>query len=105
MTVCVPDGEGEGCGFASWVSSELGLELDVGMSAWRKGAKRPGWERLLARLESGESDGVCVWHVDRLFRQPKDLESQRPCQFPGHTNVPVCRKQRPKQQLGQRLQL
>ncbi|WP_233620544.1 recombinase family protein [Amycolatopsis sp. WAC 01416] len=52
----------------------LGLDLDDGMSAWRKGARRPGWERLLARLESGESDGVCVWHVDRLFRQPKDLE-------------------------------
>ncbi len=52
----------------------LGLDLDDGMSAWRKGAKRPDWERLLERLESGESDGVCVWHVDRLFRQPKDLE-------------------------------
>jgi hypothetical protein len=52
----------------------LGLDLDDGMSAWRKGARRADWEHLLSRLESGESDGVCVWHVDRLFRQPKDLE-------------------------------
>ncbi|WP_165777698.1 recombinase family protein [Amycolatopsis antarctica] len=33
-----------------------------------------GWERLLERVESGESDGIVVWHVDRLFRQPCDLE-------------------------------
>ena len=56
------------------LDGELGLDLDDGMSAWRKGARRPDWEQLLRRLESGESDGVCVWHVDRLFRQPKDLE-------------------------------
>ncbi|WP_163511390.1 recombinase family protein [Fodinicola acaciae] len=53
----------------------LGEELSDGMSAWRKGAKRPGWERLLERVKSGESQGIVVWHTDRLFRQPRDLEA------------------------------
>ena len=35
------------------------------------GVRRAGWERL---SESGESDGIVVWHVDRMFRQPADLE-------------------------------
>jgi DNA invertase Pin-like site-specific DNA recombinase len=48
--------------------------LDDGLSAWKRSTRRPGWERLLARVESGESDGIVVWHTDRLFRQPRDLE-------------------------------
>jgi site-specific DNA recombinase len=36
--------------------------------------RRPGFERLLERASSGESQGIAVWHVDRLFRQPRDLE-------------------------------
>jgi DNA invertase Pin-like site-specific DNA recombinase len=52
----------------------LGEELSDGMSAWKRGVRRPGWERLLERVESGESDGIVVWHTDRLFRQPRDLE-------------------------------
>ena len=56
------------------VGAVLGEELRDGLSAWKKGVRRPGWERLLERVESGESDGVVVWHTDRLFRQPRDLE-------------------------------
>jgi len=52
----------------------LGEELSDGLSAWKRGVRRPGWERLLERVESGESDGIVVWHTDRLFRQPRDLE-------------------------------
>ncbi|RZQ65107.1 recombinase family protein [Amycolatopsis suaedae] len=52
----------------------LGLELADGMSAWRRGARRKDWEKLLARVESGESQGAVIWHTDRLFRQPRDLE-------------------------------
>ncbi|GAB3483651.1 hypothetical protein GCM10027521_23450 [Amycolatopsis cihanbeyliensis] len=33
-----------------------------------------GWERLLERVESGESDGIVVWHADHLLRQSPDLE-------------------------------
>jgi site-specific DNA recombinase len=53
----------------------LGEELSDGLSAWKRTVRRPGWERLLERAESGESDGIIVWHTDRLFRQPRDLEA------------------------------
>ncbi|HEX3790439.1 MAG TPA: recombinase family protein [Pseudonocardiaceae bacterium] len=53
----------------------VGEELSDGLSAWKKGVRRPGWERLLERAESGDSDGIVVWHTDRLFRQPRDLEA------------------------------
>lgn len=53
----------------------LGEELSDGLSAWNRRVRRPGWERLLARVESGVSDGIVVWHTDRLFRQPRDLEA------------------------------
>ncbi|MFC5103211.1 recombinase family protein [Kibdelosporangium philippinense] len=52
----------------------LGERLQDGLSAWKRGVRRKDWERLLERLESGQSDGVVVWHTDRLFRQPRDLE-------------------------------
>jgi DNA invertase Pin-like site-specific DNA recombinase len=53
----------------------LGKELDDGLSAWKKNVRRPGWEKLLERVASGESHGIVVWHTDRLFRQPRDLEA------------------------------
>ncbi|PZS30314.1 MAG: recombinase family protein [Pseudonocardiales bacterium] len=53
----------------------LGVELtDDDLSAWKPSVRRPDWERLLARLASGEADGAVVWHVDRLLRLPRDLE-------------------------------
>ncbi|WP_221464658.1 recombinase family protein [Actinophytocola algeriensis] len=52
----------------------LGQELDDGLSAWKKNVRRPGWAKLLERVASGASDGIVVWHTDRLFRQPRDLE-------------------------------
>jgi DNA invertase Pin-like site-specific DNA recombinase len=56
------------------VGAQLGEELQDGLSAWKRGVRRPGWETLLERVESGVVDGVVVWHTDRLFRQPRDLE-------------------------------
>lgn len=52
-----------------------GEELSDGLSAWKRNVRRPGWERALERVRSGESDGIVVWHTDRLFRQPRDLET------------------------------
>ncbi len=51
----------------------MGVELSDGISAWRRNAIREGWRKLLERAESGESDGIAVWHTDRLFRLPADL--------------------------------
>ncbi|MCP3804964.1 recombinase family protein [Allokutzneria sp. A3M-2-11 16] len=56
------------------IGASLGEQLKDGLSAWKRSVRRPGWERLLERVESGESDGIVVWHTDRLFRQPRDLE-------------------------------
>ncbi|SDC20313.1 recombinase family protein [Actinokineospora iranica] len=56
------------------VGAVLGEELKDGLSAWKRTVRRPGWEQLLERVESGASDGIVVWHTDRLFRQPRDLE-------------------------------
>lgn len=52
----------------------VGKMLDDGLSAWKRNVRRPGFEELLARASAGVSQGIAVWHVDRLFRQPRDLE-------------------------------
>ena len=55
--------------------ARLGAVLrDDGRSAWSIKAKRPGWEELVTRMETGASSGVVAWHTDRLMRQPRDLE-------------------------------
>ena len=50
------------------------VHADDNFSAWKRKVRRPGWERMLARIETGKTSGVIVWHVDRLARQPRDLE-------------------------------
>ncbi|MGB3438587.1 MAG: recombinase family protein [Actinophytocola sp.] len=55
------------------LGGQVGVELSDGISAWRRDAVRKGWRKLLDRAESGESDGIAVWHSDRLFRLPADL--------------------------------
>jgi DNA invertase Pin-like site-specific DNA recombinase len=52
----------------------IGQYLDDGLSAWKAGVRRKGFETLLERARSGVTQGIAVWHVDRLFRQPRDLE-------------------------------
>ncbi len=47
---------------------------DPNKSAWRKDVRRRGFEALLKRFEDGEISGCIVWSVDRLLRQPRDLE-------------------------------
>jgi len=39
------------------------------------GALRPGYMALLDAIRSGDVDGLAVWHVDRLYRRPIELES------------------------------
>ena len=36
--------------------------------------RRKDFETLLERARAGATQGIAVWHVDRLFRQPRDLE-------------------------------
>lgn len=47
--------------------------VDNDSSAWN-GKARPEYRRLLEDLRAGVLDAVVVWHLDRLHRQPAELE-------------------------------
>jgi DNA invertase Pin-like site-specific DNA recombinase len=47
---------------------------DNDVSAY-SGKRRPGYERLISAIQSGEIDSVVTWNHDRLHRRPTELES------------------------------
>jgi site-specific DNA recombinase len=47
---------------------------DNDLSAFKETVIRPGFERLIADLESGVIDGIVCYDLDRLVRRPDDLE-------------------------------
>ena len=47
---------------------------DPKKSAWKPEGKRPGFDAMLERITSGVTQGVKCWMIDRLMRQPFDLE-------------------------------
>jgi DNA invertase Pin-like site-specific DNA recombinase len=51
-----------------------GCYVDDDVSAW-SGKPRPEFERMVDDLRSGAIGGVLVWHLDRLTRHPRELES------------------------------
>jgi DNA invertase Pin-like site-specific DNA recombinase len=64
-----------------------GLYVDDDVSAW-SGKRRPEYARMLADLELGTISGLLVYDLDRLHRQPSELESFIDlCQRLGLTNV------------------
>ncbi|MFB1046750.1 recombinase family protein [Streptomyces chrestomyceticus] len=47
----------------------LGEQLDdKGKSAWKPGVFRGDWEKLIKRMESGESDGAVIFDIERFLR-------------------------------------
>jgi site-specific DNA recombinase len=61
--------------------------VDNDVSAW-SGKRRPEYARLLADLQAGTINGLLVYDLDRLHRQPSELESFIDlCQRLGLTNV------------------
>jgi DNA invertase Pin-like site-specific DNA recombinase len=50
------------------------LYIDDDVSAW-SGKRRPAYEQMLDDLRDGLIGGVVVWHVDRLTRHPRELET------------------------------
>lgn len=58
-----------------WKVSERHVFVDNSRSAWQRRRKRPAWDQLLAAVEAGETDGIVVYHGDRMIRQPFDLET------------------------------
>lgn len=47
--------------------------IDNDLSA-TTGKRRPGFERVLALVRENRVDTIVVWHTDRLYRLPRDLE-------------------------------
>src|SRR6266496_1960627 len=45
---------------------------DNGKSAYTRGLRRDGYERLLQVIAAKKADVVLTYHVDRLFRQDKE---------------------------------
>jgi site-specific DNA recombinase len=61
--------------------------VDDDVSAW-SGKHRPEYARMLDDLEAGTTNGLLVYDLDRLHRQPSELESFIAlCQKLGLTNV------------------
>ena len=54
-----------------WPVAEVYTDDD--QSAYN-GKARPAYRRLLVDMHAGSVDAVLVWHLDRLHRQPKELE-------------------------------
>ncbi|WP_423489097.1 recombinase family protein [Mycobacteroides sp. PCS013] len=55
-----------------WTVVETFSDNDI--SAY-SGKRRPGYEAMLAALESDRAQAVIAWHTDRLHRRPIELES------------------------------
>lgn len=51
----------------------LEVIVDNDISA-TSGKRRPGFERVMELVRSGAVDTIIVWHTDRLYRLPRDLE-------------------------------
>ena len=48
--------------------------VDDGRSAWNPKVRRDGWDKLMARLESGVSGGCIVYDMSRFSRRPSEGE-------------------------------
>lgn len=55
-----------------WKASRVYEDNDV--SAYKRGVRRPEFEQMLLDLQAGTVRGIVVYNLDRLARQPKDLE-------------------------------
>lgn len=61
------------CDIRGWTPAPEPYE-DNDISAYKRGVVRPEFERLLDDLRSGRIDGIVVYDLDRIARQPRDLE-------------------------------
>ncbi|CQD21636.1 phiRv1 integrase [Mycolicibacterium conceptionense] len=47
---------------------------DNNVSASKRSTARPAYRRMLADVKAGQIQGIVVWDLDRLYRQPRELE-------------------------------
>jgi DNA invertase Pin-like site-specific DNA recombinase len=48
--------------------------VDESISAFKRSKKRPGYDQMVADYKAGLFDAIVVWDLDRLTRQPRQLE-------------------------------
>lgn len=48
--------------------------IDNDVSAYQRSVRRPEFERMLSDLIAGTTEGIVVYDLDRLARQPRDVE-------------------------------
>jgi len=53
--------------------AEVFEDNDVSASAYARKV-RPGYRRMLAAAGEGQVDAIVTWHLDRLYRRPRELE-------------------------------
>ena len=51
-----------------------GIIEDNDTSAYNRSKPRRGWNQVKELVRSGTVDSILVWHTDRLYRHPSDLE-------------------------------
>lgn len=59
------------CDRKGWTVEDVYADNDVGAYS---GRPRPEWDRLVADIGAGRIDAIACWHIDRLTRQPRELE-------------------------------
>jgi DNA invertase Pin-like site-specific DNA recombinase len=55
-----------------WSVAQVYVDDDI--SAFNPKKARPEYQRLLSDIQLGSRDGVMIWRLDRLHRQPRELE-------------------------------
>ena len=55
-----------------WSVAQVYVDDDI--SAFNPKKARPEYQRLLTDIQLGSRDGVPIWRLDRLHRQPRELE-------------------------------
>jgi site-specific DNA recombinase len=53
----------------------VGIVDDTISATTTRLADRPGWRQVVKMIEDGEADLIVAWHLDRVTRSMKDLES------------------------------
>src|SRR2546426_3620371 len=63
--------------------------VDNDVSAF-SGKPRPQYTAMLQGVRAGSIDRVVVWHIDRLYRQPRELEDLIDLADRGRVQVVTC---------------
>lgn len=61
------------CQRMGWTVIEECVDNDISASRYSR-KKRPGWARVLELVDTGAADRIVAWDLDRMLRQPRELE-------------------------------